>query len=209
MKDVLAGIRVLDFCWVGAGALVTKLLAEHGADVIKVESRARPDNLRVSPPFRPGAEGLDGSGYFASRNNDKRSLVLNMSKPILALLESSRIANRPDLHGEMLGVHHRQRLDVGQPMLDDAVLRAAQHRRRDVDADQAIFPVVALQRDAGADADFEDAPARCTASPLGGGDRRPPAALKHRAEHQVVDRRPALVSLRDPRAVDICSHASP
>ena len=81
MKDVLAGIRVLDFCWVGAGALVTKLLAEHGADVIKVESRARPDNLRVAPPFRPGAEGLDGSGYFASRNNDKRSLVLNMSKP--------------------------------------------------------------------------------------------------------------------------------
>ena len=72
---------MLDFCWVGAGALVTKLLAEHGADVIKVESQARPDNLRVAPPFRPGADGLEASGYFASRNNDKRSLALNMREP--------------------------------------------------------------------------------------------------------------------------------
>jgi benzylsuccinate CoA-transferase BbsF subunit len=71
----------LDFCWVGAGALVTKLLAEHGAEVIKVESRARPDNLRVAPPFAPGVGGLDRSGYFASRNNDKRSFALNMREP--------------------------------------------------------------------------------------------------------------------------------
>ncbi len=78
MRSALAGLRVLDFCWVGAGALVTKLLAEHGADVIKIESRARPDNLRVAPPFRPGVEGLDASGYFASRNNDKRSFALDM-----------------------------------------------------------------------------------------------------------------------------------
>ncbi len=81
MSGALSDLRVIDFCWVGAGALVTKLLAEHGADVIKIESRARPDNLRVAPPYRPGREGLDGSGYFASRNNDKRSFALNMSKP--------------------------------------------------------------------------------------------------------------------------------
>jgi benzylsuccinate CoA-transferase BbsF subunit len=81
MRHALDGIRVLDFCWVGAGALVTKMLAEHGADVIKVESRKRPDNLRVAPPFRPGTSGLDASGYFASRNNDKRSLSLNMKSP--------------------------------------------------------------------------------------------------------------------------------
>ncbi|HEY4348719.1 MAG TPA: CoA transferase [Gaiellaceae bacterium] len=81
LNGTFSGLRVVDFCWVGAGALVTKLLAEHGADVIKVESRERPDNLRVSPPFRPGREGLDGSGYFASRNNDKRSFALNMRNP--------------------------------------------------------------------------------------------------------------------------------
>jgi benzylsuccinate CoA-transferase BbsF subunit len=77
----LSDLRVVDFCWVGAGALVTKLLAEHGADVIKIESRERPDNLRVAPPYRPGREGLDGSGYFATRNNDKRSFCLNMRHP--------------------------------------------------------------------------------------------------------------------------------
>ena len=82
MRTALQGIRVLDFCWVGAGALVTKLLAEHGADVIKVESRARPDNLRVAPPFPRGLRSLDASGYFASRNNDKRSLALDMRQPI-------------------------------------------------------------------------------------------------------------------------------
>lgn len=77
-SEFLAGLRVLDFCWVGAGAFVTKLLADFGADVIKIESRARPDNLRLSPPYRPGAEGLEGSGYFASRNSNKRSFALDM-----------------------------------------------------------------------------------------------------------------------------------
>lgn len=77
----LSDLRVLDFTWVGAGALVTKLLADLGADVIKVESRARPDNLRLAPPYRPGAENLEGSGYFASRNSSKRSFALNMKEP--------------------------------------------------------------------------------------------------------------------------------
>ena len=96
MKDALAGIRVLDFCWVGAGALVTKVLAEHGAEVIKVESRSRPDNLRVSPPFRPGENGLDASGYFASRNNDKHSFALNMREERGREL-ARRLAARCDL----------------------------------------------------------------------------------------------------------------
>jgi benzylsuccinate CoA-transferase BbsF subunit len=75
----LAGFRVLDFCWIGAGALVTKTLAELGASVYRVESRKHPDNLRLSPPFRPGAEGLEGSGYFASRNPSKKSVSINMA----------------------------------------------------------------------------------------------------------------------------------
>lgn len=81
MSEILAAERVLDFCWVGAGALVTQTLALHGADVIKIESETRPDNLRVSPPFRPGQRGLNGSGYFASRNSGKRSFALNMKHP--------------------------------------------------------------------------------------------------------------------------------
>jgi benzylsuccinate CoA-transferase BbsF subunit len=77
----LEGFRVVDFTWVGAGALATKMMADLGADVIKIESRARPDNLRLAPPFRPGAENLEGSGYFASRNSNKRSFALDMRQP--------------------------------------------------------------------------------------------------------------------------------
>ena len=79
--EFLREVRVLDFCWVGAGALVTKLLADMGAEVIKIESRARPDNLRLAPPYRPGGEGLEGSGYFASRNTNKKSFALDMRQP--------------------------------------------------------------------------------------------------------------------------------
>jgi len=85
----LAGLRVLDYCWVGAGAFVTKMLADHGAEVIKIESRARPDNLRVAPPFKAGVVALEASGYFASRNSNKKSFALNMSRP-----EARAIARR-------------------------------------------------------------------------------------------------------------------
>ena len=68
----LDGLRVLDFCWIGAGAFVTRILADLGAEVIKVESRAHPDNLRLSPPHQPGAAPLESSGYFASRNTSKK-----------------------------------------------------------------------------------------------------------------------------------------
>jgi benzylsuccinate CoA-transferase BbsF subunit len=77
----LSGLRVLDFCWVGAGAFVTRILADLGAEVIKVESHAHPDNLRLSGPHKPGAKPLESSGYFASRNTSKKSIALNMSQP--------------------------------------------------------------------------------------------------------------------------------
>jgi benzylsuccinate CoA-transferase BbsF subunit len=74
-------LAVLDFCWVGAGAFVTRILADLGAKVIKVESRAHPDNLRLSGPHKTGAKALEGSGYFASRNTGKLSMALNMEHP--------------------------------------------------------------------------------------------------------------------------------
>jgi benzylsuccinate CoA-transferase BbsF subunit len=77
----LSGLRVLDFCWIGAGAFVTRILADLGAEVIKVESQSHPDNLRLSPPHKPGAKPLESSGYFASRNTSKKSFALNMSHP--------------------------------------------------------------------------------------------------------------------------------
>ena len=77
----LDGVRVADFSWIGAGSYTTKLLADFGAEVIKVETRTRLDTLRSTPPFKDGRPGVNRSGYFADRNTSKRSITLNLKHP--------------------------------------------------------------------------------------------------------------------------------
>lgn len=75
----LDGIRVLDLTWVLAGPYVTKTLADHGAEIVKVESFHRKDPTRFSPGMRLRAEaGIDDGGYFVNFNRNKRSLALNL-----------------------------------------------------------------------------------------------------------------------------------
>jgi benzylsuccinate CoA-transferase BbsF subunit len=74
----LSGVRIADFTWVGAGSYTTKMLADHGADVIKIESSAKVDGIRLSPPFKDGIRGVNRSGYFADRNSSKRSIAINL-----------------------------------------------------------------------------------------------------------------------------------
>ncbi|MGE4167855.1 MAG: CaiB/BaiF CoA transferase family protein [Xanthobacteraceae bacterium] len=76
----LSGIRVIDFTWVGAGPFTTKILADFGAEVIKIESRTRPDQLRRAEPL-VGKRSLEESGYFAVRNTNKKSVSINMKAP--------------------------------------------------------------------------------------------------------------------------------
>jgi len=78
MKRMLNGLRVIDFTWIGAGSYTTKLLADLGADVIKIETSARLDTLRITKPFKDGVPGVNRSGYFADRNSSKRSVMLNI-----------------------------------------------------------------------------------------------------------------------------------
>ena len=74
----LDGIRVVDFCWVLAGPLGTRLLANFGADVIRVESSRRIDGMRKqSGP--DGEPHSDLGGLFNSANAGKRSLTLDLS----------------------------------------------------------------------------------------------------------------------------------
>lgn len=73
--DALAGVRVLDFTSVMAGPFATRMLADLGADVLKIES-LEGDQVRARPPVRDGH-----SAYFGHLNAGKRSLACNLKSP--------------------------------------------------------------------------------------------------------------------------------
>jgi Predicted acyl-CoA transferases/carnitine dehydratase len=77
----LEGIRVADFSWVGAGPIATRFLAEYGAEVIKIETKSKPEILRLAGPYKDGIPGVERSGYFSNRNPNKKSISLNMKHP--------------------------------------------------------------------------------------------------------------------------------
>src|SRR5205814_893743 len=76
-----AGVKVVDFAWVGVGPIIARHLADFGATVIRVESSTRPDTLRLAPPFRDGEPGLDRSAFGAVYNTNKLGLALNLRLP--------------------------------------------------------------------------------------------------------------------------------
>lgn len=85
----LEGIRIADFTWVGAGPFVTKALADHGAEVIKVESATRVDVIRLMHPCAGGKPGVNRSGYYSNRNSSKKAITLNLKNP-----HGREVANR-------------------------------------------------------------------------------------------------------------------
>ncbi|PXW55950.1 CoA transferase [Methylobacterium sp. B4] len=72
----LSGIRVIEFCSVAAGPFCAMLLADMGADVIKVEHPDGGDTMRAWPPISEGY-----SENFASLNRNKRSVTLDLKDP--------------------------------------------------------------------------------------------------------------------------------
>ena len=75
------GLKVLDLTWVGVGTITIKYLADHGADVIHVESVTRPDPLRTLPPFKDAEPGFNRSQFPANYNTSKYGLGLNLARP--------------------------------------------------------------------------------------------------------------------------------
>src|SRR5438876_339444 len=85
----LADLKVLDFSWAGVGPITVKYLADHGATVVRVESHARYDVVRLGPPWHDGKPGIERSQFYASYNTSKLGLALDLSKP-----EARAIARR-------------------------------------------------------------------------------------------------------------------
>lgn len=75
----LEGVRVIDFTHFVAGPLATMILADMGADIIKIEAPERGDDFRHYPPVAPGITGLGAPYVWCNRN--KRSLALDLKSP--------------------------------------------------------------------------------------------------------------------------------
>ena len=75
----LRGIKVFDLTRVLAGPTCVQMLADLGADVIKIEKPGSGDDTRgFAPPFMPGTKE---SAYFVGVNRNKRSVTLDIAKP--------------------------------------------------------------------------------------------------------------------------------
>jgi len=87
----LAGVKVVDLSRVLGGPYCTQMLADHGAEVIKVEPPLGDETRDWGPPFKDGL-----SAYFSGINRNKRSIGLDIAKPegrvvLLRLLEHADV----------------------------------------------------------------------------------------------------------------------
>lgn len=114
MSGPLSHLRVLDLSRILAGPWCTQMLADLGADVIKVERPDVGDDSRHwGPPFVPGRDGPTAdASYFTSANRNKRSLALDIATPAAqALLRE--LARQCDVFVENFKVGDLDRYGLG------------------------------------------------------------------------------------------------
>jgi formyl-CoA transferase len=91
----LAGLKIIDLTRVLGGPYCTQILADHGADVIKVEPPGGDETRGWGPPFGDASSGHAAS-YFIGVNRNKRGIALDIAQPagrelLLALLEGADV----------------------------------------------------------------------------------------------------------------------
>ncbi len=92
----LAGLKVVDLTRVLGGPYCTMILADHGADVIKVEPPQGDEVRDWGPPFQGRDDGTRDASYFLGVNRNKRALALDIGKPagrrvLLRLLDDADV----------------------------------------------------------------------------------------------------------------------
>ena len=120
----LEGIRVLDLTQAIAGPYATKLLSDHGADVVKIEHPGRGDVSRRMGPFPGDIPHRDRSGMFLELNTSKRSVTLNL-KSATGRDILGRLAEQADLVIEGFRPGAIERLGLGAARLEELNPRAA------------------------------------------------------------------------------------
>ena len=80
-KGPLHGLKVVDFMWAVAGPTLSRVLADAGATVVRVESATKIDAARAFMPFFDDVAGAENSALFNNLNAGKLGLSLDMSRP--------------------------------------------------------------------------------------------------------------------------------
>ncbi len=116
----LAGLHVFDLTRVLAGPTCVQMLADLGADVIKIEKPGSGDDTRgFAPPFMPGT---GESAYFTGVNRNKRSVTLDIAKPEGQAL-ARRLIGQSDILVENFKVGTLPRYGLGYEQLREAFPR--------------------------------------------------------------------------------------
>lgn len=120
----LHGVRVLEFGQIAAGPFAGSLLADLGADVVKVERPDGGDGMRSWPPLSENAEGERYSENFASLNRNKRSITANFKdasdvERLLELVKSTDVLLENFRPGvlDRLGLGHKRLLEVNPKLI--------------------------------------------------------------------------------------------
>ncbi len=96
--QALEGVKIVEFAAFAAGPVVGKHLADHGATVVHVEAKARPDGFRAHyPPYKDNIPGLNRSGLFSLCNNNKLDITLNLKKAPKATELAKKIVSWSDV----------------------------------------------------------------------------------------------------------------
>lgn len=114
MKQALEGIRVLDLTRVLSGPYATMIMADMGADVIKLEQPVTGDDSRQFGPYVEGE-----SAYFMSLNRNKRSMTMNLKNPEAKKLFLEMIKN-VDVVVENFRPGTMEKLGLGYETLKEA-----------------------------------------------------------------------------------------
>src|SRR5438034_1235347 len=113
MQNIFSGVRIIDITKVFSGPFATRMLADYGAEVIKIESEANYDDSRNYPPYKD-----NWSGYYEILNRNKYGISLSL-KYDDDLKKLYRLIKEADVFVENLTPSTKYKLKV-----DYAVLKA-------------------------------------------------------------------------------------
>jgi benzylsuccinate CoA-transferase BbsF subunit len=118
--QALDGLKVVEFGGYAAGPHIGKILANFGATVVHVESKARPDGFRMQyPPFKDGKPGTNRGGCFTFFNDSKYAVTLDLKNPD-GLALARRLCDWSDVVIENMRPGVMERLGLGYDTLTES-----------------------------------------------------------------------------------------